>query len=172
MRIGIFLVFVAVPLIELALLIKLGQVIGVWATVGIVILTAFIGTAVLRHQGLQTMIRLSEAMSRGEPPIQPVVDGAFLILAGAFLLTPGILTDSIGFALLVPAVRRQLARWGLRHLVRRGTVTVKTYTSGTRTDFGGEEPHSNRQDGAGSGTVIDGEFERVDEQDKSKPGRK
>lgn len=128
----LFILFAAVPFVELALLISLGQQIGFWPTIALVIATAILGAVVLNRQGLQTMQRISAALASGEPPIQPVVDGFFLVIAGAFLLTPGVLTDAIGLALLVPAVRRALARWGFGHLMKRASFTVHTYRSDGR----------------------------------------
>jgi UPF0716 protein FxsA len=126
----LFLLFVAMPFVELALLIYLGQLLGFWPTIVIVIVTAVIGAFVLQRQGLQTMRRISQAMASGEPPIEPVVDGFFIAIAGAFLLTPGVITDGIGLALLVPPVRRAVARWGFSRMLEKGSFTVHTYHTG------------------------------------------
>lgn len=171
MGLGILLLFIAVPLIELALLIKLGAWVGILPTVALVIVTAVIGTVVLRQQGLQTMMRLNEMIARGEPPIAPVAEGAILLLAGAFLLTPGILTDTVGFLLLIPAIRRAVASWGLTRLLRSGSIRVTTF--GRRP--GDRDPRRPGSDEHGAprhdrpGPVIDGEYERLDERDR-KPG--
>lgn len=179
MRLGILLLFIAVPLIELALLIKIGEQIGVIATIGLVIITAVVGTWVLQQQGLRTMYRLQESMARGEPPIEPVVDGMFLLMAGGFLLTPGILTDAVGFLLLVPAVRRTIAKWGLAKLLTAGKVHVTTFgtggdggarhaeTDGHTAHHGARKPSPNPATSKkGDGPVIDGEFERIDENER------
>lgn len=167
MRLGFLALFIAVPLIELALLIKIGALIGVWPTIGLVILTAVVGTTVLRHQGLQTLQRLNEATQRGEPPVGPVVDGVFLLMAGGFLLTPGILTDAVGFALLVPPVRRFIARWAARQLFQHGTVEIRTFGMGRGSnDNGRPEPHQRpqgRPPHATDGPIIEGDFERKDD---------
>ncbi|MCB1509391.1 MAG: FxsA family protein [Hyphomicrobiaceae bacterium] len=171
MGLGILLLFIAVPLIELALLIKLGTWVGVLPTVALVILTAVVGTFVLRQQGLQTMMRLNEMMARGEPPVGPVVEGALLLLAGAFLLTPGILTDSIGFLLLIPPVRQTAASLCLKWLLRHGSIQVTTFgrrrETSTTSPGTSEPPGRSRQDGPGP--VIEGEFERLDER-TTRPG--
>jgi UPF0716 protein FxsA len=168
MRFGIFLIFVAVPLIELALLIKIGTEIGFWPTIALVVLTAIVGATVLRQQSLKAMMRLTEALERGEAPVDAVVDGAFLIISGAFLLTPGILTDTVGFALLIPAVRRWLAAWGLKKLLKTGNIHVKTY--GGRTGHNprsaappDDRPGAQPYKGADDGPIIEGEYERLDE---------
>jgi UPF0716 protein FxsA len=179
----LFLLFVAMPFVELALLIYLGQQLGFWPTIAIVIVTALVGAFVLQRQGLQTMRRISQAMASGEPPIEPVVDGFFLAIAGAFLLTPGVVTDAVGLALLVPPVRRAVARWGFTRVLRKGSFTVNTYHAGSAPDsmdtdtfssgpkpgLGDEPPRSRRTDGqkrprprTGPGPVIEGEFEEIE----------
>lgn len=176
MRLALLLLFIAVPLIELAILIKIGEAIGTLPTIALVIVTAVVGTWVLQQQGLRTMYRLQESMARGEPPIEPVVDGMFLLMAGGFLLTPGILTDAVGFALLVPPIRHWIAKWGFRMLMKSGRVHVTTYGTADRqgdprrTENDGRTKHSTPpRTPKGDGPVIDGEFERVDESGK-KPG--
>ncbi len=131
MRLGLILVFIAVPLIELALLIQLGTTLGFWPTIGIILLTAVVGTLVLQTQGFETMRRMQLAMARGEPPVEPIIDGMFLLLAGAFLLTPGVVTDAIGLLLLVPQVRTLIRRWGFHRLMTSGNVRFHVFGSGS-----------------------------------------
>ena len=111
----IFLIFVAVPLVEIAVFIYIGDIIGIAATIGLVVITAFIGTALLRIQGLSVLRRAQDAVQEGRLPVDSVIDGVFLLIAGAFLLTPGMLTDAFGLSMLVPACRqwyrRRLVRW-------------------------------------------------------------
>ena len=99
------LIFLVVPVIEIFLLIKVGAVIGAWWTIGLVILTAVIGVRLLRIQGISTLARAQEKMDSGEMPAQEMMEGIGLIVAGAFLLTPGFFTDGAGFCLLVPRER-------------------------------------------------------------------
>ena len=101
----LFFAFVAVPIIEIALFIQLGGAIGVWATLGIVILTAALGTVLVREQGRQAMNSLRSSFSELNDPSEPLAHGAMILLAGALLLTPGFFTDAVGFALLVPKFR-------------------------------------------------------------------
>lgn len=156
MRLILLLVFAAVPLLELAILIKVGGLIGFWPTLLIVILTAVLGTTVLRLQGLGVLRRASDAMAAGKPPIEPVVDGVFLLLAGAFLLAPGLITDALGLVLLIPPVRRVIARWGFDRLMNTGNVYVDI--------FGTSEPEKRpNRPPTGGDRVIEGEFERLDE---------
>ena len=153
------LLFVAVPLAELAILIKVGEIIGVGATIILVISTAVIGVSLLKRQGLAALARARETVEAGEFPVESVVDGACLLVAGAFLLTPGLLTDTVGFSLLVPGVRRSLARWLFSKFSGAGYM---------RSDTFGADPHgAPRQDGAepSRGPLIEGEYEDIDGED-------
>lgn len=164
MPILILLLFIAVPIAEIAVFIELGGWIGLWPTIGCIVLTAMIGTVLLRQQGLSVLTRVRQNHDRGEVPLDAVFDGACLLVAGLLLLTPGFLTDSVGFALFVPPFRRWLGR-SLWHIVqRRGTIHV---------DVGGAGPgRGPRRDGSrpdrppGSedrptAPVIDADFEDI-----------
>ncbi|MEM7051369.1 MAG: FxsA family protein [Acidobacteriota bacterium] len=115
------LLFIAVPLIELALLVTLGQRVGLVPTVALVVLTGILGAALARHQGLATLGRLQAALAAGKPPHRELAQSALILLAGAVLLTPGLLTDIAGFLLLAPAIRRRAAQALVRALGRRFT---------------------------------------------------
>jgi UPF0716 protein FxsA len=148
MRLGLLLIFIAVPLLELVVLIEVGQLIGVWPTILIVVVTGIVGTAILHRQGFLAFKRAVESMERGELPIEPVADSVLLLFAGALLLTPGLITDAAGLLLLVPAFRRRIARWmfgRLIELVRRPRQQGEART------------------GRDKGVIIEGEFERVEE---------
>jgi UPF0716 protein FxsA len=113
MFLRLLLLFTLVPLIELFLLVKLGTVIGIGATVLIVISTGVLGAWLARRQGLGVLRRLSEDLNEGRLPGDTLIDGLLILIAGALLLTPGLITDTIGFLLLVPqgrtVVRRMVA---------------------------------------------------------------
>ena len=166
LRLILLAVFIVLPLLEIALLVKLGAILGFWPTFGLVIATAIAGTTILHHQGFAVLRRTQEALAEGHPPIGPVVDGVFLLMSGLMLITPGLITDSFGLLLLVPPVRRAVARWSLRKLFANGTVSGSVFT-GSRSS----QPHdsSPRQDASrrpgksSSAPVIEGEFERLDE---------
>ncbi|MGI9385268.1 MAG: FxsA family protein [Methyloligellaceae bacterium] len=159
MRLLPFLLFIAVPLAEIAVFIKVGEIIGLLWTVLLVILTAIVGVALLKRQGLATLARAQEALDAGRLPVDSVLDGVCLLVAGAFLLTPGLITDTAGFLLLVPAFRRGLARWAFDKLSKHGSIQVKTFG-------GGAAPGAGPSRG-GEGPVIDGDYVRVDEQDEA-----
>lgn len=159
----ILLLFIVVPLAEIAILVKVGQYIGWLWTILIVIFTAFIGTWLLRQQGFGVMSRAMEALASGRMPVEPVIEGMFLLIAGAFLLTPGLLTDTVGFLLLIPTVRMAVAKWTLRKILQSGSVHVSVFGEQSTTDpetEGGAPREAHRYEG---GPIIDGEFERVDE---------
>jgi len=159
MRIALLLVFIAVPLLEIALLIKAGNSLGFWPTLSIVIFTAVLGTVMLRWQGLSVMMRAEETLRKGRMPVESVADGVFLLLAGAFLLTPGLLTDGIGFAFLVPGVRRWLGSKILRGLSQRMGLDDLDDTQGPSAGAS-RHPRSGR-DRSGN-IVIDGDYKDLD----------
>lgn len=155
MRLLPVLLFIAVPLTELAILIKVGEIIGVGATIALVIATAVIGVALLKRQGIAALARARETVEAGEFPVESVVDGACLLIAGAFLLTPGLLTDTAGFLLLIPALRRSLAHWLFGKLIASGKAGAAGFSRGP----GGPPPHGP----AGGGDIIEGEYEDIGE---------
>lgn len=108
--------FIATPLIEIALFIQAGALIGLWPTIALVVLTAIIGTTLLRAQGLQTLETARREMAQGGVPVGALFDGLCLLIAGALLLTPGFFTDALGFALMVPALRQAVGRWAIARL--------------------------------------------------------
>lgn len=101
----LFLAFLIVPLIEIALFIQVGGFIGLWPTLGIVVVTAALGTWLVKNQGTLAMGQLRTSFSKLDDPTEPLAHGAMILVAGALLLTPGFFTDGVGFALLMPPVR-------------------------------------------------------------------
>ena len=104
------LLFVIVPLLELALLIEIGQVVGFLPTMALVVLTGVTGAWLTRLEGLRTLVKLRDDLARGQLPGQAIMDGMSILVGGALLLTPGILTDLVGFSLLLPPTRRAIQR--------------------------------------------------------------
>jgi len=144
---------IALPFVELALLVKTGQTIGLWPTLALLLGAAVIGGAIMSRQGLTVARRTQEAVALGRPPVGPVLDGALMLLAGALLITPGFVTDAMALALLVPAIRRRVARATVRRLVERAQLQAKAH-----------KPASRREGGmADEGPVIEGEFVRLGE---------
>jgi UPF0716 protein FxsA len=104
----LFLLFVTVPVLELFLFLVLGQRIGLGATFGIVLLTGFLGAYLARSQGLKALARYQESLAQGRLPHEAIIDSLLILVAGVLLLTPGFLTDAIGFALLAPSIRNRI----------------------------------------------------------------
>ncbi len=114
MLIRLLLLFTIIPLIELTLLLQLADWKGWWPTVCLVFATGIVGATLARYQGLRCMNRVQEELSAGRLPGDPMIDGLMILVAGALLVTPGILTDLVGFALLTPIFRAGMRRY-LKH---------------------------------------------------------
>lgn len=108
MFLKIVLVFITVPLIELAILIKLGKAIGTWATVWTVIATAVVGASLARRQGMSVVMSIQNDLNAGRMPSQSIMDGLMIFAGGVVLLTPGLLTDAAGFLLIIPQTRKPI----------------------------------------------------------------
>ncbi|SDN83231.1 UPF0716 protein FxsA [Lutimaribacter pacificus] len=150
----LLLAFIAVPIIEIALFIQVGGAIGTWPTLGIVVLTAVIGTMLMRAQGALAMQDLQRSFNELRDPTEPLAHGAMILVAGVLLLTPGFFTDALGLSLLIPQVRKAVLAY------MRSRVQVHSVHFGP----GGPRPrdpydprHPGRDD------IIDGEFHEVDE---------
>lgn len=154
MALVILLLLIGVPIAEIAVFIQVGGWIGLWPTIALVVLTAMIGTALLRQQGFATLMKVRESLAAGRLPLAEVFDGVCLLAAGALLLTPGFVTDAVGFLLLVPPVRVAVRRWLAAYLMSSGRVQGGT-----------DEGPAPRRDGrrpTGGPTVIEGEYEEID----------
>ena len=123
MFLRLLLLFTVVPLVELFLLVKLGAVIGIGATVLIVICTGVLGAWLARWQGLGVLRRLTDDMNEGRLPADALIDGLLILIAGAVLLTPGLITDALGFLLLVPQSRAVVRRTIAARLASRTEVS-------------------------------------------------
>lgn len=125
----LLILFIVVPLVELALLIKLGNAIGLWPTVLIVIATGALGAALAKSQGTRTVWTIRREMAEGKPPGESLVNGLLILVGGVVLLTPGLLTDVLGFCLLVPATRK----WFRTRLLARLRERASANTDGRTT---------------------------------------
>jgi UPF0716 protein FxsA len=151
---SLFALFLIVPLVEIYLLIEVGQVIGAPLTIIAVVGTALLGAALARYQGMVTVTRLYTQMNRGEIPGLSLFEGACLLVAGALLLTPGFFTDAVGFALLTPPLRR----WAYHRLQHRFMVRMDP--------FGGERPGRWQEPGEPRDPhTIEGEFREREDDD-------
>lgn len=155
----LLLLFTIVPLTELWLLLWLGSVTSVGFTVLVVLVTGFLGATLARYQGWQTWQRIQLQLQRGEPPAAALVDGLMILIAGALLITPGLLTDATGFLLLMPPVRARLRAHLLSWLTQRTVVQIQMFRSAPG-GFDARRPSE-------PGDVIDAEFTRHPERDDS-----
>jgi UPF0716 protein FxsA len=154
-----FIIFVLIPVVELSVLIRVGEVLGSWNTVALVILTAVVGVSLVRSQGLSTLMSVQKKLATGEAPGQEIVEGMMLAMAGILLLIPGFVTDLIGLILLTPITRAPLARYFYQRMQLK-VVAGAQFRAGTN-PF--EPPHQRGQ----GGDVFEGEFERkADPSDK------
>lgn len=170
MKLAALLVLLAIPLLEIGLLAKVGQWLGFWPTLGIVVGTAFIGFSVLVNQGFKAPFRMQEAMLRGETPAATLMDGALMWMAGVLLMTPGLFADAMGIVLLVPIVRRAVSRWIASQFF--GAFDIDVQVNSRRSTTGGSDGHREGRNSQGrpandapaaNGPVIEGEFERLEE---------
>lgn len=143
----LFFLFVGVPLIEITLFIQVGGLIGLWPTLGTVVLTAILGSMLVRSQGALALANLRSSFNDLKDPTEPLAHGAMILFSGALLLTPGFFTDAIGFALLVPGVRNLVLRDLRKRIEVHSVVAGQQQWTQTR---------------EGPDVIIDGDYE-VDE---------
>lgn len=165
MAILLLIAFIGTPIVEIAVFIQVGEQIGLWPTLAIVIATAIAGTWLLRTQGLATLARAQESLARQEFPLEEVFDGLCLLFAGALLLTPGFVTDSIGLALFIPPVRRLLQHMMRRWLAKSPNAAFFVNGENMSQPDAQQPP---RQSNSG-GPTIDGEWEEIRPSDDDKP---
>ena len=120
----LLLLFIVVPMVELALLIKLGSLIGVLDTILLIVFTGAVGAILVRTAGIQCLFTVRQQLQSGMFPADELCNGLLILIAGALLITPGLLTDITGFALLVPAVR-SVIKTRLRAYLERKVTTVR-----------------------------------------------
>ncbi|MDF3415008.1 FxsA family protein [Sulfitobacter sp. M57] len=155
----LLIAFIAVPLIEIGLFIQVGGLIGLFPTLAIVLVTAVLGTWLVRTQGAMALGQLRTSFSDLRDPTEPLVHGAMILFAGALLLTPGFFTDAVGFAFLVPSIRQAAYK------ALRARVNVQSFgTPGQGAHHGAARP-------ASQGDVIDADYhEIVDEAPRRNDG--
>lgn len=140
----LFVLFLVVPLVEIYLLIKIGSVVGAGVTIFLVVFTAFLGAILVRAQGFSTLARMQAQMATAQLPALEIMEGVFLFVAGALLLTPGFFTDAVGFVFLTPPLRRLIIRW----IIERGFMSTAAAVEESRR--------------TGSNRVIDVEYRNID----------
>ncbi|WP_424930318.1 FxsA family protein [Amaricoccus tamworthensis] len=153
----LLLLFIGVPILEIALFIQVGGAIGLWPTLLIVILTAIIGTTLMRIQGMQALTKLQRSLESGQDPVGPIAHGALILVSGILLLTPGFFTDATGFLLLIPAVRTKVIAWGASHIALHAVSFGTSRTTRTRRN-------------PGNNSTIETDYEVLDGDEPSEPG--
>ena len=143
----LFLLFLIVPIVEIYLLIKVGSAIGAIPTIALVVHTAVIGSAMLRHQGLSVLRRAQHNIEQGALPARELLDGVFLVIGGALLLTPGFATDAVGFLCLFPVSRTWMISKAMARIQLSSTTMSQTMGRRGRSDS----------------NTLDGEWRREDD---------
>lgn len=149
----LLIAFIAVPMIEIALFIQVGGLIGLGWTLAIVLGTALLGSYLMRSQGAQAMDKIKRSFNEMTDPTAPLAEGAMILFAGVLLLTPGFFTDTVGLLLLMPPVRHAVFKTLRRH------VKVQSFSSFSA------GPAQQPRGGPMGGDVIDGEYSEVDPDD-------
>ena len=152
----LLIAFIAVPVIEIGLFIQVGRFIGLWPTLLIVILTALAGTYLVRSQGRMALGQVQSSFSDMRDPTEPLVHGAMILFSGMLLLTPGFFTDTVGFALLIPAIRQAAFK------AIRARVNIQSFGAANSAQRPQGQPQQGRND------VIDGEFVEIPDDDAPK----
>jgi UPF0716 protein FxsA len=161
----LFVLFIVVPIIEIALLIQVSDIIGGFATIALVVLTAVLGAKLVKQQGLSAYTNVQGQMAQGQMPASELFSGLCVIIAGVLLMTPGIMTDAFGFMLLTPAIRGRLAKL----LISQVTVKMQSNMHQQHSTFKSshhtfeqfeQRGTSNENSRPSSSSTIEGEFER------------
>ncbi|PSW12178.1 membrane protein FxsA [Photobacterium sanctipauli] len=164
--------FIVVPIVEIALFVQVGGFLGLWPTIGLVLVTAIVGASLVRSQGIATLMSVQSRLQQGELPAQQIVEGVMLAVSGVLLLTPGFMTDAMGMMVLLPAPRAMLAKQLMSRVKVQGMASGSGFSAGFGGGQGfdgqspfGQDPFSQHRHGQHQdqdGDVFDGEFERKD----------
>jgi len=137
MILPLVLLFIVVPIAELAVIIQVGEAIGVWWTIALLIADSLLGSLLMRHQGRAAWRRFTESVGSGRVPAREVLDGALVMAGGALQLAPGFVTDGFGLLLLAPPTRAFVRRAIVRRVARHGAVRLGAWAAGRRPSQGG-----------------------------------
>lgn len=149
----LFLLFILLPILEMVVLIKVGSIIGAWNAVALVILSAFVGLAVIRRQGLSTTLKARQKMAAGELPAMEMIESLAIALGGLLMLIPGFITDFLGIFLLIPPVRRLLIRrWLTATGVKMQQTNIYEAEFHRESSWQNDQPHIHH--------TIDGDYTR------------
>ena len=162
----LLLLFIFVPIIEIGLFIQVGGFLGLWPTIALVLITAFVGASLVRSQGMQTLMSVQGRLQQGEMPAQQILEGVMLAVAGVLLLTPGFMTDALGMLVLLPAPRAMIAKKMMEKMVVKNMSGG--FHAGGQAGFGqspfGDDPFNRDPfDQSKGGNTFEGEFEKKDD---------
>ncbi|CAH6801803.1 Protein affecting phage T7 exclusion by the F plasmid [Vibrio chagasii] len=162
----LLLLFIFVPIIEIGLFIQVGGFLGLWPTIALVLITAFVGASLVRSQGIQTLMSVQGRLQQGEMPAQQILEGVMLAVAGVLLLTPGFMTDALGMLVLLPAPRAMIAKKMMEKMVVKNMSGG--FHAGGQAGFGqspfGDDPFNRDPfDQSKGGNTFEGEFEKKDD---------
>ncbi|AIU68032.1 FxsA family protein [Vibrio coralliilyticus] len=164
----LLLMFIFVPIIEIGLFISVGGYLGLWPTIALVLITAFVGASLVRSQGLQTLMSVQNRLQQGELPAQQILEGVMLAVSGVLLLTPGFMTDALGMLVLLPAPRAAMAKYLM------SKMTMQSVGGGFQGGFGSgnfqqgpfdQDPFNHQPK---DGNTFEGEYERKDGDDNNR----
>mgnify|MGYP001027566632 FL=1 len=159
----LLIIFIIIPLIELAVILKVNSFIGIGWTLGLIVITAFVGVRLLRKQGISTLLRANQKMQQGQIPAQELAEGFLLALAGALLLTPGFVTDAVGFTLLVPATRKALVHKVIAFITPRMMTASSFQATGSFQEGSFKDVHSHTDSQSSHEKItIEGEYTKDD----------
>lgn len=153
------IIFVVIPLVELGIFAAVSEHIGLWSALLFALFTAVLGGSVVRMQGMQTIASMRGNMDQGRMPTKEIFDGFCLVAAGALLITPGFLTDAIGFSLLIPPLRDALRKTLKKHA--KFAMGSASFTGDGFSSKQYSDPN-----------IIEGEFENLDPEQDNKPPSK
>ncbi len=151
-----FIFFIGIPIIEVILFITIGKYIGLWNTILIIIITGIIGAILVKSQGISTLKKGLEEIKSNKIPMLPMIEGIAIVIAGAFLLTPGFLTDTLGAILLIPPLRLKIVEFVIEYLKKSFTL---------KSNFTGDTENENKDKDK---KVYEGKYEEIKEKDKKK----
>ncbi|EEX94998.1 phage T7 F exclusion suppressor FxsA [Vibrio orientalis CIP 102891 = ATCC 33934] len=166
----LLLLFIFVPIIEIGLFIQVGGFLGLWPTIALVLITAFVGASLVRSQGLQTLMSVQNRLQQGELPAQQIFEGVMLAVAGVLLLTPGFMTDALGMLVLLPAPRAMIAKYLMSKMVVKSMGSNGFHGSFQGDQFGQSpfEQDPFHRDDSQQGSTFEGEYERKDDDDRNR----
>ena len=151
-----FIFFIGIPIIEVILFITIGKYIGLWNTILIIIITGIIGAILVKSQGISTLKNGLEEIKSNKIPMLPMIEGIAIVIAGAFLLTPGFLTDTLGAILLIPPLRLKIVEFVIEYLKKSFTL---------KSNFTRDTENENKDNDK---KVYEGKYEEIKEKDKKK----